>query len=107
MTEIPSPPRAPAGGLFQRLPGRDGATIAFTIDGAPCEAMVGDLLITAILTNRPNLRRFEFAATMRAGFCLMAGCQDCWVDLADGRRVRACSTAVEAGMAVVIEGAGR
>ena len=39
----------------------------------------------------------------RAGFCLMAACQDCWVRLADGRRVRACSTVVEPGMAVMIE----
>jgi predicted molibdopterin-dependent oxidoreductase YjgC len=107
VTETTDTRPSPAGGLFQRLAGRSGATIAFTIDGAPAQAMAGDLLITAILVNRPNLRRFEFAATMRAGFCLMAGCQDCWVDLADGRRVRACSTPVEAGMAVIVEGAPR
>jgi predicted molibdopterin-dependent oxidoreductase YjgC len=95
------------GGLFRRLVPRTGGRIAFTIDGAPAEAREGDLLITAILLNRATLRRFEFGDTARAGFCLMAACQDCWVTLADGRRMRACSTLVEPGMAVIIDGAGR
>jgi NADH dehydrogenase/NADH:ubiquinone oxidoreductase subunit G len=33
----------------------------------------------------------------------MGACQDCWVALADGRRVRACTTPVEAGMAVLVD----
>ena len=94
-------------GLFHRLVPRDGAAIPFTIDGAPAEAHAGDLLITAILLHRPALRRFEFGETHRAGYCLMAACQDCWISLADGRRLRACTTAVEPGMAVVIDGAAR
>jgi len=98
---------APNGGLFHRLAPRDGATIAFTIDGAPAQARAGDLLLTAILLNRAALRRFEFGDTARAGFCLMGACQDCWVMLADGRRVRACTTLLEPGMAVVIDGVGR
>jgi predicted molibdopterin-dependent oxidoreductase YjgC len=98
---------APEGGLFRRLVTRKGAAIPFTIDGRPVEAQDGDLLLTAILLHRPTLRRFEFGDTSRAGFCLMAACQDCWVNLADGRRVRACTTQVEAGMAVVIDGAAR
>jgi predicted molibdopterin-dependent oxidoreductase YjgC len=91
-------------GLFQRAIDRGGAPVAFTIDGAPSEAQQGDLLITAILLHRTAVRRFEFGPDARAGFCLMAACQDCWVHLADGRRVRACSTPVEPGMAVVIDG---
>lgn len=97
MTE--TAPKAPSSPLFHRLARRDGRRIDFTI--------AGDLLITAILTNRSDLRRFEFAEATRAGFCLMGGCQDCWVDLADGRRLRACSTPVEAGMAVLVEGGRR
>jgi predicted molibdopterin-dependent oxidoreductase YjgC len=97
---------AGAGGLFRRLVPRTGAPIAFTIDGAPAEAREGDLLRTAILLQRAALRRFEFGDAARAGFCLMAACQDCWVTLADGNRVRACSTLVEPGMAVIIDGAG-
>ena len=94
-------------GLFHRLVARQGGRIPFAIDGEPAEAREGDLLITAILLHRPALRRFEFGEGGRAGFCLMAACQDCWVLLADGRRVRACSTAVEPGMAVIVEGEAR
>jgi len=36
----------------------------------------------------------------RAGFCLMGACQDCWVALTDGRRLRACTTLAEDGMAL-------
>jgi predicted molibdopterin-dependent oxidoreductase YjgC len=94
--------------LWHRLVPRSGLTVRFTIDGVPAEACAGDLLITAILMQRPNLRRFEFGDAMRAGFCLMGACQDCWVGLADGRRVRACTTLVEEGMAVVVDaGDGR
>jgi predicted molibdopterin-dependent oxidoreductase YjgC len=91
-------------GLFQRLVERRGAIVPFTIDGEPLEAREGDLLITAILLHRPALRRFEFSDSERAGFCMMAACQDCWVLLADGRHLRACSTAVEPGMAVIVKG---
>jgi predicted molibdopterin-dependent oxidoreductase YjgC len=94
-------------GLFRRLVPRDGALIAFTIDGTPAEAREGDLLLTAILLHRPALRRFEFGESHRAGFCLMAACQDCWVGLADGRRLRACTTPIESGMAILIDGAAR
>ncbi|KPL55921.1 hypothetical protein ABB55_15705 [Prosthecomicrobium hirschii] len=83
---------------------RAGETVAFTIDGRPAAAKVGDLLLSAILLNGGALRRFEFGDGHRAGFCLMGACQDCWVDLADGRRLRACTTPVEPGMAVVIDG---
>lgn len=98
MAEIPS------SGLFRRLVPRDGAAIPFTIDGQPAEACKGDLLLTAILLHRPALRRFEFGEAHRAGFCFMAACQDCWVSLADGRRLRACTTLLEPGMAIVIDG---
>jgi predicted molibdopterin-dependent oxidoreductase YjgC len=88
--------------LFRRLKPRAGGTVAFTIDGEPAEAMAGDLLISAILLNRSSLRLFEFGDAERAGFCLMGACQDCWVTLADGARLRACTTRIEPGMAVVI-----
>ena len=92
--------------LFHRMVDRRGEPVPFTIDGEPAEAQRGDLLITALLLHRTALRRFEFGDTFRAGFCLMAACQDCWVRLADGRRVRACSTVVEPQMAVLIDGGG-
>ena len=85
---------------FHRLVARTGPSIAFTIDGTPAQAQAGDTLMTAILLNAPALRRADFGDAMRAGFCLMAACQDCWVQLADGRRLRACTALVEPGMAV-------
>ncbi len=91
-------------GLFQRAIDRAGAPVAFTIDGEPVQAREGDLLITAVLLHRAALRRFEFGPGFRAGFCMMAACQDCWLRLADGRRLRACSTLVEPAMAVIIDG---
>ena len=94
-------------GLFQRTTERTGANVPLTIDGEPVEAQAGDLLITAVLLHRSSLRRFEFGDGYRAGFCMMAACQDCWMQLADGRRLRACSTRVEPGMAVVIDGGRR
>jgi predicted molibdopterin-dependent oxidoreductase YjgC len=91
-------------GLLQRTVDPASAEVPMTIDGAPVRAQQGDLLITAILLHRTALRRFEFGTGSRAGFCWMAACQDCWVRLADGRRLRACSTVVEPGMAVLIDG---
>ena len=91
-------------GLLQRAIDRSAPAVALTIDGEPVQARAGDLLITAVLLHRTALRRFEFGPGARAGFCWMGACQDCWVRLADGRRVRACSTTVEPGMAVLVEG---
>jgi len=91
-------------GLLQRAIDRSAPAVVLTIDGEPVQARAGDLLITAVLLHRTALRSFEFGPGARAGFCWMGACQDCWVRLADGRRVRACSTTVEPGMAVLIEG---
>jgi predicted molibdopterin-dependent oxidoreductase YjgC len=92
--------------LFRRLDAGHGPAVEFRIDGAPAIARAGDLLITALLLHRSRVRRFEFGAGARAGFCLMGACQDCWVTLAGGRRVRACTTQVEPGMDVIVDGAG-
>jgi aerobic-type carbon monoxide dehydrogenase small subunit (CoxS/CutS family) len=62
--------------------------------------LLGDTLLTAVLTCAEHLRGSDFSAERRAGFCLMGACQDCWVRLADGRRVRACSTLLEEGLAI-------
>jgi len=94
-------PQQNSAGLFHRVAPRDGAPLRFTIDGEPVEARSGDLLITAILLHRTALRHFEFGPELRAGFCMMGACQDCWISFADGSRARACTTLVAAGMAVV------
>ena len=79
-------------GQFVRLAEQDRQPITLTIDGAPVTVLQGDTLLTA--------RVSEFGDGPRAGFCLMGACQDCWVSLSDGRRLRACTSLAADGMAV-------
>ncbi|KAF2405821.1 (2Fe-2S)-binding protein [Pseudomonas antarctica] len=86
--------------LFKRLAETQRPALAFTLDGQPATGLLGDTLLTAVLTCAEHLRGSDFSAERRAGFCLMGACQDCWVKLEDGRRVRACSTLLEEGLVV-------
>lgn len=86
--------------LLKRLAEHDREVLTFTLDGQPASGLRGDTLLTAVLTCADHLRGSDFSAEPRAGFCLMGACQDCWVRLGDGRRVRACSTPLEAGLSV-------
>ena len=92
--------------LLQRVADTSRPSVAFVLDGKPCTALQGDTVLTAVLTRAAQLRRNEFSGTPRAGFCLMGACQDCWVQTAEGARLRACSTFVEAGMHIVTDLAG-
>ena len=74
--------------------------IAFTLDGRACTAFEGDTVLTAILTQSQRLRESDFSGAPRAGFCLMGACQDCWVQLESGERLRACTTMLVPGMQV-------
>jgi predicted molibdopterin-dependent oxidoreductase YjgC len=86
--------------LLHRIEGARRESIAFELDGRTCTALEGDTVLTAVLTNAAKLRESEFGTSARAGFCLMGACQDCWVRLADGERLRACTTFVEPGMRI-------
>lgn len=86
---------------FVRLHAAAPESVAFFIDGVPAEAQPGDTLLTALLAAGKLLRRSDFGHEAHAGFCLMGACQECTVQLADGRRLRACGTPVEAGMDVL------
>ncbi len=86
---------------LRRLAERDRAPVAFVLDGRPAVALVGDTVLTAVLTHMGQLRHNEFSGLPRAGFCLMGACQDCWVLLEDGARVRACTTFVTEGMRIL------
>jgi predicted molibdopterin-dependent oxidoreductase YjgC len=88
-------------GQFRRVAERERRPISFTLDGIETEALEGDTVLTAILTARQHLRIAEFTEAPRAGFCLMGACQDCWVATADGRSLRACTTTLAEGMAIV------
>ena len=90
---------------FRRLAETDRPPVGIEIDGVAVTALAGDTLQVAILTNASALRDSEFDPGQRAGFCLMAACQDCWVWTAAGERLRACSTEVAEGMRIVTRGA--
>jgi predicted molibdopterin-dependent oxidoreductase YjgC len=87
-------------GRFLRLAESGRRRILLTVGERRIEALEGDSLLTALLLAGPHLRQSEFGDGPRAGFCLMGACQDCWVSLSDGRRVRACTTPAEDGMAL-------
>ncbi len=87
--------------LLHRIARKRHATIAFTLDGEPRQGRAGDTLLTAILSQANAIRVSEFSGQPRAGFCQMGACQDCWVTLASGERLRACSTPLVAGMNIV------
>jgi len=75
--------------------------VDFLIDGRPARALAGDTVLTAVLLAADAVRRSEFSGAPRAGFCMMGACQDCWMRLADGTRLRACTTFIEAGMSLL------
>ncbi|MBR0827772.1 (2Fe-2S)-binding protein [Bradyrhizobium manausense] len=86
---------------LQRLAETDRPAVSFMLDGAPVAALEGDSLLTAILAQDGGyLRASEFGDGLRAGFCLMGACQDCWVNVEGGGRVRACTTPIAEGMRV-------
>ncbi|MGO4673583.1 (2Fe-2S)-binding protein [Bosea sp. 2YAB26] len=87
--------------LLHRIARKSHPVIAFILDGEPCEGRAGDTVLTAILNRSEVLRVSEFSASPRAGFCQMGACQDCWVRLEGGARLRACTTALAAGMRIV------
>ncbi|CAG2145234.1 (2Fe-2S)-binding protein [Cupriavidus plantarum] len=90
-------------GQLQRLQELQRAMLVFELDGERCEALAGDTVLTAILTQRHRLRDNEFTATPRAGFCMMGACHDCIVWTARGERVRACTTMLQAGMRLMTQ----
>lgn len=91
------------GGRIVRLAEIGRPPVRFVLNGAMCEALAGDTVLTAILACAPALRRSEFGPEVRAGFCLMGACQDCWIWQEEGTRLRACSTPIAEGMRLAIE----
>ncbi len=98
----------PAGetGRIVRLTEQGRPSVRFLLDGIEREALLGDTVLTAMLTFSPILRQSEFGPEGRAGFCLMGACQDCWVWHQDGTRLRACSTLVGNGMSLITQAPG-
>lgn len=96
MTSEPQAP--PQAGRIVRLAETGRPRVGFRLDGADCEALGGDTVLTAVLVSASAVRRSEFGPERRAGFCLMGACQDCWIWREDGERLRACSTMIADGM---------
>ena len=85
-------------GQFQRLSETGRAHVSFTLDGQLREALLGDTVMTAVLSQAWQLRVSEPGGDKRAGFCLMGACQDCWMLTESGERLRACTTFIVPGM---------
>ncbi|RWD57003.1 MAG: (2Fe-2S)-binding protein [Mesorhizobium sp.] len=85
-------------GRIVRLAERDRARVQFLLDGEMRGALAGDTVLTAMLASGHALRKSEFGPELRAGFCVMGACQDCWVWQDDGSRLRACTTPVTEGI---------
>ena len=86
---------------FERHAETERRPIRFSVDGVIATALEGDTVLTAVLNHGKKLRKLEFSGEPRAGFCLMGACQDCWIWLAEGQRIRACTTFVSEGLNVV------
>ena len=87
--------------VLHRLFRLDAPPICFTLDGEACDGRAGDTVLTAMLTQAEFVRYSDFSGEPRAGFCQMGACQDCWVTLEDGARLRACTTPLTEGMRIV------
>ncbi|HEV7320827.1 MAG TPA: (2Fe-2S)-binding protein [Ensifer sp.] len=88
---------------FRRRYRLDETPVPFTLNGMAETGLRGDTVLTAILSVSGRLRQSEFSGEDRAGFCLIGACQDCYVMLANGSRIRACSTALEPGMTFITD----
>lgn len=95
---------------LQRLSETQRPVVHFVLNAQPAQALEGDTILTAILTQSRQLRVNEFSQLPRAGFCVMGACQDCWVRLGEGGALRACQHLIQSGMQVhtqapLVEGA--
>lgn len=88
---------------FVRLAEQDRPPLTLSLDGHPVRALTGDTVLTALLVHGHIVRHSEFGDGSRAGFCLMGACQDCWVFLESGGRIRACTTLAQDGLRLSIE----
>ncbi|WP_238913424.1 (2Fe-2S)-binding protein [Achromobacter insolitus] len=87
--------------LLRRVSAPVSPALRLTWNGQPLQAHEGDTVLTALLLAAQHLCVTLGEGAPRAGFCLMGACQDCWVQTADGKRLRACSTQAEDGMDLV------
>ena len=88
---------------FIRVSEKERPEVQIFIDNRPVKVLAGDTVLSALLVNGNIVRNFEFDDSSRGGFCLMGACQDCWVKLEDGSKLRACTTFVREGMSLLVK----
>ncbi len=71
-------------------PGPTARPAPFMLDGQACQALAGDTVLTAVLTQAERLRRPNSAARRAPGFCMMGACQGCGYSW---KTVRVCARA--------------
>lgn len=74
--------------------------MSISIDGETIIVPGGQSVLATVLAHRSALRVQMASGQPRAGFCLMGACQECWIWLGDGQRIRACTTPVTEGMEI-------
>jgi hypothetical protein len=89
---------APARRLSEHV--RRPPAVAIEVDGAPVTAFPGESLAAALLAAGRRTFRRARDGTPRGPFCNMGICFDCAVEVDGVAGVRACMTAVRAGMTV-------
>jgi len=94
------PPTFDGEARFVAVARRTSPTITISIDGESIDVPKGQSILTSVLTHQSALRIQMASGLPRAGFCLMGACQECWIWLSDGQRVRACTTPVTDGMEI-------
>ena len=91
----------PSSARLIRVARFDSPRIRIAVDGRTIEANAGESVLAAMLRAGKEIGKADAGGQGRAGFCLMGACQDCWIWLADGGRIRACTTAAADGMEIV------
>jgi sarcosine oxidase subunit alpha len=75
--------------------------VTFTFDGEPVMGIAGEPLLAALLAaGHRVLRTMPRFGDSRGGYCMVGRCADCMVAVDGVPSVRACITAVAAGMTV-------
>lgn len=73
--------------------------VTIRVDGSPVEAYPGESLAAALLASGRRVFRRTATGEPRGPFCNMGVCFECVVEV-NGRRLRACTTAVQEGLEV-------
>jgi hypothetical protein len=99
--EEPSRSIPGARGSLRLVPLEPASTVSFRFDGETIEAGPGETISVALYASgRQVLRTTSRLAEPRGLFCNMGVCFECLVEVDGLPNVRACQTAVRAGMQV-------